>query len=144
MSKDIKKDIQDDGLLDRGDVACVFRVSNETVGEYVRRGILPKGIQLVPGGPHKWKSSVIAAVIDKAARSRAPKRPPRGRLNIGTLRVIGEARGCTCIQCHSSDGQVFKIKDGRIIGSKTEPLHKECAGEWFAALRAQSERRERS
>jgi RecA-family ATPase len=48
------------------------------------------------------------------------------------LRVVGEAPGATCIQCHTdTDEAVLKIKDARAVGSKPETLHMSCAASWF-------------
>jgi hypothetical protein len=48
------------------------------------------------------------------------------------FRVVGPApEGAACLQCHSAEGEVLKIKDAREIGSKTETLHRTCAESWF-------------
>jgi hypothetical protein len=48
------------------------------------------------------------------------------------IRVVGEAPGATCIQCHADTGDpVLKIKDARTVGAKAETLHAACAEAWF-------------
>jgi RecA-family ATPase len=48
------------------------------------------------------------------------------------LRIVGEAPGATCIQCHAETGEpVLKIKNTRTVGAKPETLHMACAPTWF-------------
>ena len=54
-------------------------------------------------------------------------------LKLPTFRIIGAAKGCHCIHCHSAEGSVFKIAP-RVPGGKSETLHEECAAEWFKAV----------
>jgi RecA-family ATPase len=51
------------------------------------------------------------------------------------IRVVGEAPGTTCIQCHNDTSEpVLKIKDARKVGSKPETLHAACAEAWFQSV----------
>jgi hypothetical protein len=45
------------------------------------------------------------------------------------------AKGAHCVLCHSAQGQVFRIRDARQVGSKSETLHEECAAGWFGQAR---------
>jgi hypothetical protein len=63
--------------------------------------------------------------------------PAQGSEAVGPqipVRVIGPAPpGTVCIQCHKSEGKVFRIKRDR-PGAKAETLHEGCAKEWFEAV----------
>jgi hypothetical protein len=60
---------------------------------------------------------------------------PRGRKEKKSkidVRVVGDTpAGTACIWCHQADAAVRKIRDATIVGSKTEPLHPQCAALWF-------------
>jgi hypothetical protein len=44
----------------------------------------------------------------------------------------GTSAGTVCVYCHTDTGApVLKIRDARVVGSKTETLHRECARDWF-------------
>jgi hypothetical protein len=50
--------------------------------------------------------------------------------------VIGPApAGAACVHCHSTDGEVLKIKDAKAVGGKSETLHKGCTAAWFEAVK---------
>jgi hypothetical protein len=42
-----------------------------------------------------------------------------------------EAAGTCCIYCNESKGEVWRMKDASAVGSKSEPLHEECAAPFF-------------
>ena len=54
-------------------------------------------------------------------------------LKLPTFRIVGPAKGCHCIHCHSAEGPVFKIAP-RVPGGKSETLHESCAAEWFRVV----------
>ena len=48
------------------------------------------------------------------------------------FRVVGDTpHGTACVWCHGADAGVLKIRDATIVGSKPEPLHRQCAPLWF-------------
>jgi RecA-family ATPase len=48
--------------------------------------------------------------------------------------IVGEAAGATCIQCHTSEGTLRKIKRADAVGGKPETLHEACAKKWFEGV----------
>jgi hypothetical protein len=58
-----------------------------------------------------------------------PSPPTRARAR-AAFRVIGPAPGATCVCCNCADGAVMKIRPA-VTGSKTEPLHADCAARWL-------------
>jgi putative DNA primase/helicase len=41
--------------------------------------------------------------------------------------------GTHCVHCHKPDGEVWRIKDGHVVGGQSEPLHEHCASRFFRA-----------
>jgi hypothetical protein len=69
------------------------------------------------------KAGIDAA--PKAAAARAGKERPKPV-------VIGPAEpGTHCEYCHDVQGDVLRIRDGNVIGSKAYALHQVCAEKWF-------------
>jgi hypothetical protein len=59
-----------------------------------------------------------------------PSPPTRARAS-AAFRVIGPVPpGTTCVRCHLADDGVKKIRSA-VPGSKTEPLHADCAARWL-------------
>ena len=95
----------------------------------------------------KVKAKALAAAMERLLAANKIKilsdGPPSRRrervVEVGpepSVRVVGDApSGTACIHCHSSEGQVCRIKNANAIGSKPETLHKECAAAWFEAVR---------
>ena len=69
------------------------------------------------------------AKIDEIAEARGGKTSCKQ----GFFAVLGKklARTVPCIHCHVADGNVFKIKDGRVLKGRGEALHEGCAKDWF-------------
>src|SRR3974390_3222417 len=66
------------GYTDRRGVAAYFNVSTWQVDEWVRQGVLPRGVTLTPGGKRFFSYRVLDLAYERAARSRKPGREPRG------------------------------------------------------------------
>jgi hypothetical protein len=84
MTKRVSLHNEPDELLwRRAVVARKLNISPWTLDAWVRRGVVPRPITMVVGGPQCWKPADILAAIEKAKRARRPPRPPRGRLRRG-------------------------------------------------------------
>jgi hypothetical protein len=67
------------GYTDKHGVAAYFGgVSLWQVDEWIRQGILPPGVTMIPGGKRFFAFRDLDAAYDRAARSRRPRREPRG------------------------------------------------------------------
>ena len=65
-----------------------------------------------------------------------PRVPPSlSQSDVPAFRVISPAPGATCIYCHRADGEVMKVRLAE-PGSKSEPLHLDCASRWFSGDQA--------
>ena len=59
---------------------------------WTKAGILPRGFPLAPGGKFFWSFRALDAAMDKAARSRKPRREHRGIVKERLLRRGMEGR----------------------------------------------------
>jgi hypothetical protein len=66
------------GFLDRRSAAAYFGMSPWTFDNHVRKGVLPRGVTLAPGGKALWSVRALDDAFYRAARSRKPRREPRG------------------------------------------------------------------
>jgi excisionase family DNA binding protein len=66
------------GYTDEKGAADYVGISRDTFRRLVKRGVFKRGFPLTPGGKHMFKFSDLDAAMAKAARSRKPKREPRG------------------------------------------------------------------
>jgi hypothetical protein len=66
------------GYFNRRSAARYINVSDWMFGELLRKRVIPAGFALLPNGRHFWARAVLDSVMDKARRSRRPKRPVQG------------------------------------------------------------------
>jgi len=53
------------------------------------------------------------------------------------FRAVGDTpHGTVCVWCHRADAGVLKIRDAAVVGSKPEPLHRQCAPLWFEVVQS--------
>jgi RecA-family ATPase len=96
--------------------AKAVKATNKILGEAMRRLFANGKIKLINEGPaSRQRTRMVEANFVEEIRTK----------------TIGEAPGATCVQCHSNDGRVLKIKNAGKVGGKTETLHEACAQEWF-------------
>jgi hypothetical protein len=69
----------------------------------------------------------------KAADALAEVRGGATDSKVEFFAVVGKKMATTvpCCHCGNADGNVFKIKDGRLAKGKAEALHEGCAKAWF-------------
>jgi RecA-family ATPase len=97
-------------------------VKSDQLAQAMRRLFADDKIKVVSYGP---RSRLRSRIVEVASTD----------INVAQIRtrVVGEAPGATCLQCHSNEPPVLKIKNAAAIGSKSETLHERCAEEWFAS-----------
>ncbi len=79
------------GYVGEADAAHYVGYSRDQFRRLVRKGIFPRGTVLTANSKAIWSLRLLDAAIEKAARSRKPRRQPRG-----ILRQRMEAdRSCT-------------------------------------------------
>jgi hypothetical protein len=66
------------GYTGRKGAAVYLGVSDWQFGVLLREGIVPRGFTMTWGGKHYWSYRVLDEAMDKAARSRKPRRPVQG------------------------------------------------------------------
>jgi hypothetical protein len=66
------------GYCDKHGVAAYFNTTTWQVDEWLRQGILKPGVTMTPGGKRFFAYRELDAAYERAARSRQPRREPRG------------------------------------------------------------------
>jgi hypothetical protein len=66
------------GYTDKHGVAAYFGVSVWQVDRWIRQGVLRPGVPMTPEGKHLFAYRDLDLAYDRAARSRKPRRTPRG------------------------------------------------------------------
>jgi hypothetical protein len=66
------------GYTDKHGVAAYFAVSVWQVDRWIRQGVLKPGVPMTPEGKHLFAYRDLDLAYDRAARSRKPRRTPRG------------------------------------------------------------------
>lgn len=73
-----KKEPDAKGYVDEAGAAAYVGYSRDQFRRLQRRGVFKPGRPLTPDGKHLFKLSDLDASIEKAWRSRKPRRQPRG------------------------------------------------------------------
>jgi hypothetical protein len=67
-------------MMSRREVAAAVNRAPETVDDWIAKGLFPRWLQAVPGGPKEQLTSVVRAWLLKRQRARYVPPKPRGRL----------------------------------------------------------------
>jgi hypothetical protein len=80
-----------------------------------------------------WVDNKVLYRVERKDERRRPKvfitaDPPP---DADVVKVGPAPTGVPCVQCQSTEGELFKIKDGRVKNGRAEVLHEGCAEAWF-------------
>ena len=92
-STDARSRYADIALIDATDLCEVLGVSAWTLGEWVKRSVIPAPFSMVPGGPRQWRVADIASLQQKRKRSRRPRQEPRGAVRLRLERKAKREKG---------------------------------------------------
>jgi putative DNA primase/helicase len=89
----------------------------------------PIGVSTYGENEHLWSEEGLFPAADPVEPNIG--KGGKGKKEKDRFRVVGATSdGTVCCWCHRP-GSVLKIRDAAVVGSKAQPLHRQCAQLWF-------------